>query len=232
MLQTYSRALAPGTYENRAKQARCYIQFAVLYNVSYLSPSPTHVCMYSQYLANKFHTVSSVKNYLSGARSWIVDHGGNITSFLGHENNLMLKSLTKDSAHVVKRAFPLSLFHISAIASYLDLAANAPLCLKPCILIGFSCYLRSSNLLATTISAMGGPHALLARNVKDCGHYLRITIVSTKSRRIPYSLTLPTLDNPSICPVLAWRNYKSRVQLPPNGPEWNSASGVKPYLLK
>lgn len=76
MLKTYSHALALGTYLNRSKQAYTYVKFAVLYNVDYLSPSPTHVCMYAQYLANKFASVSSVKNYMSGARTWILDHGG------------------------------------------------------------------------------------------------------------------------------------------------------------
>lgn len=145
-MATYLRALAPGTYLNREKQARCYITFAVLYNVPYLSPLPVHVCMFSQYLANKLDSLGSIKNYVSGARTWVLEHGGNIGAFAGYEQSMMIKSLSKDSKHTVKRAYPLTAHDILSIINYLDKARNAPLCIKPCILIGFSCYLRSSNL--------------------------------------------------------------------------------------
>lgn len=62
----------------------------------------------------------------------------------------MMKSLAKKSTHVVKSAFPLSHDHIIAISAYLDCASNAPLCVKACVLLGYSCYLQSSNLLAQT----------------------------------------------------------------------------------
>lgn len=126
MIRTYNKALAPGTYLNRAKQAHCYITFAVLYSVPYLSPLPVHVCMFSQYLANKFRSVSSVKNYLSGARTWIIEHGGSTLAFAGYEQSNMVKALTKDSTHVVKCAFPILLQHLFKIVSYLDKARNVP----------------------------------------------------------------------------------------------------------
>lgn len=104
----------------------------------------------------------------------------NVHSFLGHEPSVMIKSITKDSTHVVKRAFPLQVIHISAIAAYLDTAGNAPLCVKPSILIGYSCYLRSSNLVAPNFALEQGPHTLLSRDIVDSGHELRINISSTK----------------------------------------------------
>lgn len=133
MIRTYASALAHGTYLNRQKQAHCYITFAVLYNVPYLFPSPVHICMYSQYLANKMHSLSSIKNYISGARTWVLEHGGNPTVFSGYENSMMVRAITKASGHVVKRATPLTLDHILKIVAYLDKARNAPLAVKPCI---------------------------------------------------------------------------------------------------
>lgn len=218
MIQTYHRALAPGTYLNREKQAHLYLTFAVLYNVPYLHPLPVHICMYSQFLVNRFGSIASVKNYMSGARTWVVEHGGDPYSFAGHEHSTMIKSLTKDSTHVVKRAFPLTIDHIMKIVSYLDKARNVPPCIKPCILIGFSCYLRSSNLVAPSFSVIGGPHTLLARNIVDCGASLKVVIMSTKTKRVPYSLVIPSSELPLMCPVLAWRSYCFSVHLQPNQP--------------
>lgn len=218
MLQTYSKALAPGTYANRAKQAHCYLTFAVKYNVPYLFPNTVHVCMYSQYLANKFDSLSSVKNYLSGARTWVLEHGGDSQGFICHEQSTMIKSLSKLSTHVVKRAAPLSLHHVSLIVNYLDKARNAPLCIKPCILIGYSCYLRASNLVMSSFSMFGGSHTMLASDVLDHGDSLKVVISSTKTRSSPYSLVIPIISLPEICPVRAWRSYKQHFNPDPSGP--------------
>lgn len=233
MIQTYQKALAPGTYLNRAKQARSYITFSVLYNVPYLSPLPVHVCMFSQYLANKFHSISSVKNYLSGARTWVVEHGGSPLAFTTYEQSMMVKALTKDSSHVVKRAFPLLLQHLHKIVSYLDKSRNVPPCIKPCILIGYSCYLRSSNLLAPSFTVVGGPHTLLARNVIDCGEGLKVIVNSTKSTAKPYVLFVPVSQVPEMCPVRAWRLYKNSQHFHPYGPAFviNKINSLNQSLL-
>lgn len=233
MIRTYSTALAPGTYVNRLKQARCYITFAVLYDVPYLSPLPTHVCMFYQYLANKLKSISSVQNYISGARAWVLEHGGDILAFSGHEHSTMIKALAKDSTHKVKRAFPLTLTHISAIVAYLDSARNVPLCVKPCILIGFLCYLRSSNLVSPNFMLWGGQHTLLSKHILDKGNSLSVTVPSTKTRVAPYMVIIPALADSSICPVLAWRRYVHCVNPPPSAPAFllNPATSLTSALV-
>lgn len=233
MLQTYASALAPGTYLNREKQARCYITFAVLYNVPYLSPSPVHVCMFSQYLANGLRSLASIKNYISGARTWIMEHGGSTMAFGGHEQSTMVKAISKDSDRTVHRALPITSEHLLKIVSYLDKARNAPACVKPCILVGFSCYLRSSNLVSPQLTVLGGPHTLLAKNVVDYGSELKVTVMSTKTKMTPYSLTVPVCNVQQLCPVRAWRAYRSAVRLNPNGPAFmlNSCTPLSAALV-
>lgn len=174
--------------------------------------------MFYQYLANRLGSISSVKNYISGARTWVVEHGGNPIGFSGNEQSMMIKSLTKDSTHQVKRAFPLTLEHISVIASYLGSARNAPRCIKPCILIGYSCYLRSSNLVSPSFALYGGSHSLLKKHVIDRGDRLDVTIASTKTRTVPYCILIPSLHDVSICPVRAWRSYVAHSNPSPNAP--------------
>lgn len=121
----------------------------------------------------------------------------------------MIKALTKDSTHVPSHAFPLSIDHISKIVAYLDKGRNVPPCIKPCILIGFSCFLRASNLIDNNnFGVIDNCHTLLARHIVDCGSYLRVHIMTTKTRRLPYTLCVPLCELSQICPVRAWKEYK------------------------
>lgn len=81
MLDSYGSSLAPGTLANRLTQAKTYICFAVLYDLNPLKPSSSQLCMFTQYLKNSFAAPATVKNYLSGARTWIAEHGGDLTPF-------------------------------------------------------------------------------------------------------------------------------------------------------
>lgn len=218
MLATYSSALAPGTYANRVKQAQSFLRFAGLYNVDFLNPSIVHACMYSQYLANVLKTVSAVKNYLSGALSWIYEHSGNPQAFNTSQVDHMLKSITKRSNHVVKRAFPLTLPHIRVIAIYLVSSRSIPLAVKAAVLLGFSCYLRTSNLLFPNFSLFNSNHTLLAKHVTINQNGLKVVVLSTKSLSHPYVIDVTYNPDTLLCPVLAWIRYVNSLPLHPNGP--------------
>lgn len=218
MRATFNSALAPGTYENGYKQATIYITFSLQYNVPYLEPNITQVCMFAQYLANRFPSISTVRNYMSGAKTWVLEHNGNIFAFLSHELNMVLKSLAKHSKHVVKRAAPLTLDHIISICRFIDAHVEIPPAVKPCLLIGFSCYLRSSNLLSPLNAEWGGPHALRRNHVKPVPGGLKVTILSTKTKSTPYELFVPSNPSPRLCPVLAWNKYIRLVSPRVNGP--------------
>lgn len=218
MLSTYNRALAPGTYANRFKQAKYHVTFCLLYNVDVLHPTIVYVCMYAQYLANAFKAVNSVKNYLSGARTWITQHGGDVNLFNSNDLELMIKSLAKDSTHVVNRAYPLTVQNIIQISCFLDISIIAPLSVKACILLGYSCYLRTSNLLFSQFPLQSHTHTLLAKHVSLSPQGLKVLIVSTKSRSKPYALTVGFNPDRRICPVRAWTSYTNSIQLFPNSP--------------
>lgn len=233
MCATFNSALAPGTYVNRQKQAETFIRFSLQYNVPYLDPNVTETCMFAQYLSNIYPSISTVRNYISGAKTWIIEHNGNVSSFLSHELNVVLKSIAKKSTHVVKRSTPLSIDNVMLICRFIDAHSEIPPAVKPCILLGFSCYLRSSNLLAPFAAEWGGPHTLLRRHVKEISGGLKITILSTKTRSIPYSLFVPSNPVPRLCPVLAWNKYVRAVNPNPNGPAFilNQYSTLSAHVI-
>lgn len=221
-LQCRSR---PGTRANRHKQAHSYITFCVHYRVDYLAPSILDVSMYTQWLANSHSSPSSVKNYLSGAKNWVLEHRGCIDSFISYSVAQMIKSVTKHSQHVVKRAAPLFPNHLLTICSYCDYSLMVPLAVKPCILIGFALYLRASNLVSPTTDVYGGPHTLRANDVVSTQDKLVIRICSTKTQIKPVEVNVFAHSCPTLCPVRAWHNYVSVISPDKAGPAFIVSQG-------
>lgn len=168
--------------------------------------------MFSQFLANNHSAISSVKNYLAGAKTWVAEHNGDFSSFLSPELAAMIKSLNKSSQHVTKRAYPLSNRDIEMICMYLDSAVNTPLSIKSGILTGFYAFLRRSNLVSNNATNWEGPHSLLAKNFLVTTRGLIVVINSTKSRSKPYAITLPRSEDQRFCPVHAWEVYHNVIK--------------------
>lgn len=174
--------------------------------------------MYAQFLANQHTAINSIKNYVAGAKSWVLNHQGDISSFMSNQLAVMYKSIAKHSSHSTKRASPLSWEDIECICLFLDSCSLVPLAVKPCILIGYSAFLRSSNLLSVSNVPWGGPHTLLTRNVLETDKGLVIVICSTKSKTKPYTVNIPRLANQELCPTVAWNRYVRAISPPSTGP--------------
>lgn len=187
--------------------------------------------MYVQWLANSLSSPSSIKNYLSGAKTWVLEHAGNVSSFTTYEVGQMMKSITKHSSHVVKRAAPLFPSHLCIISSYCDFSLIVPLAVKPCILLGHALFLRASNLVSPSMDVWGGPHTLRAIDVSYSPHKLTVRVSSSKTRVKPVVISVPVSSSHNICPVRAWLCYVNVVSPPPLGPAFITNSG-KPLTSK
>lgn len=220
MLDSYATSIAPGTAKNRTTQAKAYLKFALSYDVPILHPSVTQVCMYIQFLVNSFTAPTTVKNYLSGARSWIVEHGGDTSAFNSQVTAQLSKGVTKRSQHVPNRAEPLSWEHIRHIIDFINLVPGVPLSAKPCILIAYHTFLRSSNLLSPSTGVWSGPHTLLAKHLRISDRGLHVSVITTKTKFDPAPITtiIPWNNDPVYCPVQAWMRYATARRPCPVGP--------------
>lgn len=213
MIGSYRDSIAPGTAANRLTQAKTYLTFATLYNFDPLCPSSTSLCMYVQFLKNSFSAPTTIKNYLSGARTWLAEHGGTPSAFSTFEYHQMSVGLSKRSQHVPQRAPPLTWEHIKKIVRFLDSTPRIPAAVKPCLLIGFHTFLRSGNLLSPTVSAWGGSHTLSARDIclSDEGITVFIHSTKTKSDPKPVSTLIQWQEDPQLCPAAAWLKYVTAI---------------------
>lgn len=209
MLDSYKDSVAPGTLNNRMRQAKSFVKFSVLYNFDPLQPTDTHLCMYAQFLKNSHSSPQSVKNYLSGAKTWVAEHGGLTQPFLSRDLDQLTKGFVKNSNHVPMRAAPLNVNHLFMIAEYVQANPFVPRSVLPCIIIGFKCFLRSSNLLSPSTDSWGGPHTLLSRDITLLKDSLLISIRSTKSKsdNRPEIFSLEKELDSRLCPVRLWTEY-------------------------
>lgn len=138
MRETYEAALAPGTLKNRANQARTYVKFMLSYQFPFLTPSVPQLAMFTQFLANSFPSPATIKNSMSGAKTWVTLHGGDIGAFTSLEANLMSKSISTTSTHVPGPALPLTPSDIRLVCQAIDNQPGSHLAIKAAILVAFA----------------------------------------------------------------------------------------------
>lgn len=212
--------MTEGTSANRKRQSELYLKFCVLYDVNYLSPSIIDLLMYVQFLKNSFASEVSVKNYISGARTWVLHHKGFVNSFDSIEVKQMFAAVTATSRHVPSPAYPLTAHDIKLVCDYIDSHVGIPLAVKPCILIGYTCFLRACNLLSPSTQVWKGSHTMLASDIMFNTSGLLIYLRSSKTFGVKDSKVLQVykVDNPKYCPVVAWSQYTARINPCPIGP--------------
>lgn len=228
MLHSYQAAAAPGTHMNRNRQAKLFLKFALVYNVNYLNPSPIEAAWYVQFLANTYKSVTTVKNYVSGAKTWISQHNGNPSAFANSQVQEVVKGVSKKSEHIPSPAFPLTPQHVRVICQFLDKYSVKALPVKAAILIAFTCFLRASNLVTSSISDWDGPHTLKVRDIHVVDSKLNVVINSSKtiSPGSPVILEVQSVPDKNMCPVHTWCRYLSIFKPRHSGPAFVLPSGL------
>lgn len=213
-MTSYKDSIAPGTATNRLTQSKSFITFAVCYRFNPLIPSITNLCMYIQFLKNSQLAPTTIKNYLSGAKTWLAEHGGSLAGFASFEYQQMYRGLSKRLDYIPTRAAPLNPEHIRMIINFLDRCPSSPVAAKPCILVGYFPFLRASNLLSPSMNSWGGPHTIMAKDIHISNKGLIIAVHSTKTKSpsAPVYTTIPWQTDPEMCPAVAWMNYVQRIR--------------------
>lgn len=176
--------------------------------------------MYLQFLRNSFNSPSSVKNYLSGSKIWLLHHGGNTLSYHSIEVKEMVSAVVNLSDHNPQQAYPLTPQDVKVVCDFIHVNPSVPHAVKPCILIGFACFLRASNLVSPSVKSWVGPHTLLANDVFHTTSGLVICIRSTKTLKKGKStvLNVAPVSDKRYCPVYAWLTFKAVCNPCPVGP--------------
>ena len=226
MKSAYSAAFSAGTLQNRSRQAKAYLSFMIFYNFDYLNPTPITLLLYIQFLANTHKNITSIKNYLSGAKTFVVAAGGQPWAFSTPFIPNLYKGLLRMSTHTPMPAPAIPIHTIKVMCDILAAMSTDGPTVQCAVLIAFASFLRQSNLLPTY--GPGAIHALRRQDVCNDGTCLWLSINSSKTRvdpRMRVSIPVPAVPGRH-CPVLAWRDYIRRVPLAPDAPAFMLSATV------
>lgn len=176
--------------------------------------------MFTQYLANSFASPASIKNTISGAKTWINNHYGNSIAFDSNPVRELLVKFASMSNHQPLPALPISEVELDIIIRFIDSDPVFNVAVKPCILLSFACMFRSSNVVSPSLSQWGGAYTLSVSDIMVNESGLIINIPSTKTVRpsTPHVLQIFPSEAQHLCPVRAWITYVMKINPPRTGP--------------
>ena len=210
-MRTYRAAFSQSTADNHRRQARAYLLFMSAYNYDHMAPSILSSLMYIQCLVNSFKNMTSVRNYVSGARTYLAMVGGDPTALSSPLVATLLRGATRLSAHVPCPAPPIPRTQLIRLCAGLRRLGGDGRVAMAAVLFGVATFLRQCNYLPATLGREG-PHLIRRGHVRAHGPSLLVLVESTKTRHRadgPVSLLISPAPGSLYCPVAAcswaWR---------------------------
>ena len=218
MQRSYAAAFTQGTRQNHLRQTQTYLRFMLKHNFPHLNPSIIHLLLYTQFLANSFKAVATVKNYISGSKSFLTQQGASTDILSSPLLTNLFKGLYRLSDHIPDQAPPLLTSDVKCVCDLLAALDDHARIARVAILIGFATFLRQSNLLPSAV--LGGDHCIRREDMVATPTELWITINSSRTiSDVRNRVCIPVYAASSrYCPVLAWHQYVQRLPLPPHFP--------------
>lgn len=210
-------ALAPGTQANRQSQARVYLAFMLAYGLDAFSPEPTDIIMYIQLLQNSDKTIGTIKNYTSGAKTFLLERGRPGEAFSHHTVTTFVKGLARKSSHVPRQAASIPVRMLLDSCMHLRAFSTEGEILAACVLVAFSTLLRQCHLVYTPHGHM---HLIRRRDVVFRGGSMYFHVRSSKTTDSNHLTVIPihAVGDAWACPVRACRTAMTLVPGPPGAP--------------
>jgi hypothetical protein len=215
MLRRRGQAFRPGTTANHISQFRMYISFCIQFKLRDVNPSVDVICLFVEYLAQRFRSPQSVRNYVSGVRLLHKYLGITCPSLYSFELDLMLRALDITLVHVPNQRLPLTPGILQQLCQICDGLGTLGRVVKCALLFGFFGLLRQSNL-APSLAHLFDPRRHTCRG-DVLFHHPGIVIILKGSKTAqtggqPHLIPLPAISNSPLCPVAT---YQAMLQVAP-----------------
>ena len=180
-----------------------------------INPSTDTICMYAEFLARRFKSPKSVKNYISGVRllhKYVSVEAPALRSF---ELDLMIRALDLTMGHTPQQRLPVNLLMLKQICDICDTLGSIGLTFKFAFLAGFFGFLRAFNIAPRTASDFDRRRHTCRGDVLFGPPGILMLLKWTKTARSfadHHVVPLPAIENSPLCPV---RAYKDMVHATP-----------------
>ena len=191
--------------------------------VNPLFPSLSDILHFLQLLSNSC-TLQTVKNYLSGTKTFITNYGGDPTPLASPHIQAMLRGVARLSTHVPAQAPNLEPNEVKAMCDVMwSLGPDARIA-RAAVLFAYVTFLRQSNYLQTgSIST----HMIRRADIRPAPYGLAVHVRSTKTIAPSGWIIIPVHRSPDspYCPVAAVMAAKLAVPAPLTAPLFLTGSG-------
>ena len=185
--------------------------------------------MYAQYLANTHNNVRPVKNYISGAKSFVRNINGNTVPFDSYLLVNLIKGVARLSAHVPSRPPTLTASEVRRAADGLAAYGPGGTVARAALLFGVATFLRQSNFFAG--GATTAAHLLTRGDLNFRPGGLDVTVRSTKTiwdARDAVVIPVAAARGSPYCPVAACKSALSLVPVPMCAPIFLWPGSLRP----
>lgn len=216
-------ALAPATIRARKYQWNCYLEFCTRFKLKVFPCSNYQLSLYVSFLSY-FFSYTSVINYLQGV---ILGHkfkGFFPPSVSSDEVKLALLGLKNDDVLTAPRD-PVTLLHLKAMYSCIDVKVNSQLMFWAAVLLLFRSLLRVSHITDS-------PHYLRVSDVDCVGDGLVLKVFSSKSMKRSYSprlIPLAPMECKKFCAVYWLKLWLSTYRREPSAPLFSLGNSPLSY---
>lgn len=176
-------------------------------------PEVTDVLMYIQLMKNSNKTLGTIKNYISGAKAFLLERGHESGSFTHPMVVTFLKGVERNSDHVPQGAVAIPTRNIVQACVCLRHASVEGEIVAACVLFAFATMLRQCHLVYTPHGHM---HMIRRNDIKINLSALLVTVRSSKttSRRNVTVIPVYRASEPTTCPVHAYEQAIGLVPAP------------------
>jgi integrase len=208
------QAFRPGTQRNHDTQLKMYFQFCSTYNVSTLQPSQQDICLYLEFLARRFKSPQSVKNYLSAVTLYHKQKDISCEALSTFKVQCMIRSLDRTMHHVPNQKEPISLtmlHQLSQLTLHYGVWGEV---LRCAFLFMFFAFLRQSNIAPRSRADYDPTRHTRRSDVTFTPSGLILDIKWTKTiqkRGHPVRIPLPRIPGSILCPTRAFRTMQLHV---------------------
>ena len=201
-------AFRPGTFNNLRTQLNTYLLFCEKFRRSAFPVDQETLCGYVCFLSYNFKSSGSVRNYLSGVKTWAIILNFDLQEFSSPSLRLTLSGMDKLNTNIPNAKLPFEPSHLYQMYEALDMRNVEDVVLWAIILIGFYAMLRRSQFANNSRASFNSKEQLTRGDIQITEEGLVINVQWSKTNQKHNSvrqIPLKRVEECALCPVFCLR---------------------------
>lgn len=214
-------AFRPGTFKNLRTQLNTYLLFCQHFSRIAFPIDQETLCWYACFLSENFKSSGSVRNYISGVKTWAVLLDFEIEEFSSPSLKLILSGVDKLNTNIPNVRLPFEPGHLYMMYNVMDTSSSMDCVFWAIIMIGFYCMLRKSQFANNSRISFNPKEQLTRGDFQFTEEGIIVNIQWSKTiqkHNEIHQIPLKRIDDCVLCPVLAYSLMVKKMPALPHEP--------------